>query len=94
MGHSPAASNWDTQPDGGVAVSGRRNGEVLVKYSNADPLRRLMSYGFNVLEPLAFSLFLRFPYNGQPVVVHGGGGTLLVSTNNHRTLVEFSSGPC
>ena len=74
VNHSPSANNWETQPDGGVAVTGKRSGEVLVKYSNADPLRRLMGYGFNALEPLAFSLFLRFPHNGQPVVVHGGGG--------------------
>ena len=74
VNHSPSVGNWETQPDGGVAVTGRRSGEVLVKYSNADPLRRLMSYGFNVLEPLAFSLFVRFPHNGRPVLVQGGGG--------------------
>ena len=103
VNHSPAASNWDTQPDGGVAVSGRRNGEVLVKYSNADPLRRLMSYGFNVLEPLAFSLFVRFPYNGQPVVVHGGGGRYWFQPTTieqvggrlviHQPLLGFQNGP-
>ena len=74
VNHSPAATNWETQPDGGVAVTGKRSGEVLVKYSNADPLRRLMGYGFNALEPLAFSLYVRFVHNGQHVVVQGGGG--------------------
>ena len=103
VNHSPTAGNWETQPDGGVAVSGKRNGEVLVKYSNADPLRRLMSYGFNVLEPLAFSLFLRFPFNGQPVVVQGGGGrhwfepTTIQQKEDrlviHQPLLGFEQGP-
>ncbi|MAI96760.1 MAG: hypothetical protein CMN95_08610 [Synechococcus sp. MED650] len=74
VNHSPSAGNWETQPDGGVAVTGKRSGEVLVKYSNADPLRRLMRYGFNALEPLAFSLFVRFVHDGHPVLVRGGGG--------------------
>ena len=103
VNHSPAASNWETQPDGGVAVSGQRNGEVLVKYSNADPLRRLMSYGFNVLEPLAFSLFVRFSHKGQLVVVHGGGGrhwfqpTTIEQVGErltiHQPLMGFQRGP-
>ena len=74
VNHSPSAENWKTQSDGGVAVTGTRSGEVLVKYSNTDPLRRLMRYGFNVLEPMAFSLYLQFPYKRHPVQVLGGGG--------------------
>jgi hypothetical protein len=102
VNHSPAANNWETQPDGGVAVTGERSGEVLVKYSNADPLRRLMGYGFNALEPLAFSLFIRFVHNGQQVLVQGGGGrhwfqpTTIEQKNNtlviHQPLLGFQHG--
>lgn len=74
VNHSPMATNWETQPDGGVRVSGHHDGEVLVKYSNADSLRRLMGYGFNTQEPMAFSLSVRLQHRGQPVIVRGGGG--------------------
>ena len=74
VNHSPMATNWETQPDGGVRVSGHHDGEVLVKYSNADSLRRLMGYGFNTQEPMAFSLSVQLQHRGQPVIVRGGGG--------------------
>ena len=74
VNHSPAANNWETHPDGGVGMSGIHNGEVMVKYSNADPLRRLMGYGFNAPEPMAFSMRVRLQHRGQPVLVQGGGG--------------------
>ena len=74
VNHSPLATNWETRPDGGVGVSGLRNGEILVKYSNSDPLQRLMGYGFNTSEPMAFSLKVRLQHHGQPVLVQGGGG--------------------
>ena len=103
VNHSPSVGNWETQPDGGIAVTGKRSGELLVKYSNADPLRRLMRYGFNVLEPLAFSLFLHFLYNGQPVEVLGGGGrhwflpTTIEQRSDrlviHQPLLGFQHGP-
>lgn len=72
--HSATAGNWQTGADGAVGVQGRFDGEVLVKYSNADPLRRLMRYGFNCFEPMGFSLYLRLQHRGQPVEVQGGGG--------------------
>ena len=74
VNHAPSAGNWETRPDGGVGISGRRNGEILVKYSNADPLRRLMGYGFNASEPMAFSLRVQLHHRRQPVLVQGGGG--------------------
>ena len=74
VNHSPKAKNWEVKPDGGVGVSGTHDGEVLVKYSNTDPLRRLMEFGFNVQEPLGFSLSLKIRHRGQLVVVQGGGG--------------------
>ncbi len=74
VNHSPKATNWQSKPDGSVGVSGQHDGEVLVKYSNADPLRRLMGYGFNVQEPLGFSLSLKLRHRGQSVEVKGGGG--------------------
>ena len=74
VNHAPSATNWERRPDGGVGVSGLREGEILVKYSNADPLRRLMGYGFNAPEPMAFSLKVRLQHRGQPVLVQGGGG--------------------
>ena len=74
VNHSPKARNWEINPDGGVGVSGLHNDEVLVKYSNADPLRRLMGYGFNIQEPLGFSFSLKLHHRGQLVEVKGGGG--------------------
>ena len=103
VNHSPSAGNWETQADGGVAVSGTRDGEVLVKYSNADPLRRLMGFGFNAMEPLAFSLYVRFVNNGQQVVVQGGGGRYWFQPTSmeqkgdrlviHQPLLGFRHGP-
>ena len=72
VNHTPKAKNWEIGPDGSVGVSGIHKGEVMVKYSNADPLRRLMGYGFNAMEPLAFSVRVRLVHRGQPVLVQGG----------------------
>ena len=74
VNHSPKATNWEIKPDGSVGFSGLHDGEVLVKYSNADPFRRLMGYGFNIQEPLGFSLSLKLLHRGELVVVQGGGG--------------------
>ena len=74
VNHNPKAKNWEIRPDGSVGVSGIHQGEVMVKYSNADPLRRLMGYGFNAPEPLAFSLRVRLQHQGQAVLVQGSGG--------------------
>ena len=73
VNHSPIARNWDVTPDGSIGVSGLKSGEILVKYSNTDPLRRLMGYGFNAQEFLGFSLSLKLHHRGQLVEVIGGG---------------------
>ena len=46
---------------------------MLVKYSNLDPLIRLMRYEFNYPEPMAFSLSLQLEHRGITVGVIGGG---------------------
>lgn len=73
LNHSPSAKAYDMQ-DGGIAVGGLHDGEVLVKYSNSDPIRRLIGYGFNVQETLGFSLSLRLQHRQLQIMVQGGGG--------------------
>ena len=74
VNHSAKAENWTIPTDGGVGIDGQYNGEILVKYSNADSLRRLLHFGFNNLEPMAFSLSVQLPHRGLSVNVKGGGG--------------------
>ena len=93
VNHSPKATNWEIRPDGSVGVSGHHDGEVLVKYSNADPLRRLLGFGFNVQEPLGFSLSLNIRHRGQLVEVKGGGGRHwfqppVIEEDNKRLVIE------
>ena len=73
LNHSPSAKPYE-MPEAGIAVSGLHDGEVLVKYSVSDPMRRLLGYGFNAAEPLGFSLFLRLQHRDKKVTVKGGGG--------------------
>ena len=73
LNHSPAADPYDMSGNG-IKVSGVRDGEVLVRYSVSDPLRRLMGYGFNSAEPMGFSLTIQVPHRGKTIVVRGGGG--------------------
>jgi len=73
LNHAPAAKAYDMSGDG-IAVAGIHDGEVLVKYSVSDPIRRLIGYGFNAPEPLGFSLSFRFQHRDQVVLVQGGGG--------------------
>ena len=73
LNHSPSAKPYE-MPEAGIAVTGLHDGEVLVKYSVSDPMRRLLGYGFNAPEPLGFSIFLRLQHRDQKVVVQGGGG--------------------
>ena len=103
VNHAPSAANWETRPNGGVGISGLRQGEILVKYSNADPLRRLMGYGFNAPEPMAFSLKVHLQHRGQPVLVQGGGGRHWFQPTGveqqkerlivHQPLLGFRKGP-
>ena len=72
LNHSPSFEGYEMK-DQGIAVSGMYDGEILVRYSNnADPLARLLGYGFNSPEPLAFSLRCQLQHNDQAVLVQGG----------------------
>ena len=73
INHAPAAKPYDMSGEG-IAVGGLHDGEVLVKYSVSDPIRRLIAYGFNAPEPFGFSLSFRIQHQGRMVVVQGGGG--------------------
>ena len=73
INHAPAAKPYDMSGNG-IAVGGLQDGEVLVKYSSSDPIRRLIAYGFNAPEPLGFSLSFRLQHREKLVVVQGGGG--------------------
>lgn len=71
LNHAPASKAYDMKDDG-ISVSGMHDGEVLVKYSMSDPLRRMIGYGFNVQEPLGFSLSFRLRHRDKDVVIQGG----------------------
>ena len=71
LNHAPSSKAYDMKDDG-ISVSGMHDGEVLVKYTMSDPLRRLIGYGFNVQEPLGFSLSFRLKHRDKDVVVQGG----------------------
>lgn len=71
LNHSPSSKGYDMKGNG-VLVTGMYDGEVLVKYNFADPLRRLFGYGFNAPEPLAFSVSCRIRHNELDVAVQGG----------------------
>ena len=73
LNHSPSAKAYDMSGDG-IAVGGLHDGEILVKYSISEPLRRLIAYGFNSPEPMAFSLSLAIQHRGKQIVIRGGGG--------------------
>ena len=71
LNHSPSAKGYDMRGNG-VLVSGVYDGEVLVKYNFADPLRRFFGYGFNALEPLAFSISCLVVHREKNVMIRGG----------------------
>ena len=73
LNHAPSAKPYDMSGNG-IAVGGMHDGEVLVKYSVSDPIRRLIGYGFNAPEPMGFSLAIQIPHREKPVVVRGGSG--------------------
>ena len=72
LNHSPTAKPYDMSGDG-IAVGGLHDGEILVKYSVTDPLRRLVAYGFNAQEAMGFSLSFRLQHRDRLVIVQGGG---------------------
>lgn len=71
LNHAPSAKPYDMS-DEGIAVTGMHDGEVLAKYSNADPMRRLIAYGFNAPEPFGFSLSFQLQHRDRQIVVQGG----------------------
>nr|WP_115094575.1 hypothetical protein [Synechococcus sp. UW106] len=74
INHYSNANGWTDGRDGSIGVKGAYTTEVLVRYSYTDPLRRLMTYGFNSAEPMAFSLPLRVVHRGKEVIISGRGG--------------------
>jgi len=73
LNHSPSADTYDMKGDG-ISVDGLYDGEILVKYSNSDPIRRFINYGFNAPERLGFSLPLKLKHREQNVAIRGGNG--------------------
>ena len=73
VNHSPSAKPYDIQ-DEGITISGTPDGEVFVRYNIMDPLRRLLSYGFNAQEMTGFSIRCRLQHQEQTVIVQGGQG--------------------
>ena len=71
VNHSPIRSSW-TMDTESIMIQGRYNGEILVRYSVSDPLRRYIQYGFNCKEPLGFSLRFKLIHNNREIVVDGG----------------------
>ena len=71
INHSPSEKTYEIN-DAGISVSGTYDGEVLVRYNWNDPLRRLIGYGFNAIEPLGFSIRCRIQHKDLTVIVQGG----------------------
>ena len=71
VNHSPNAKPYDTDNDG-IGVSGLHDGEILARYNIFDPIGRLISYGFNCLEPFAFSVRGQIQHQGLKVLVRPG----------------------
>ena len=71
LNHSPSANPYDMSGNG-IAVGGMYDGEVLVKYSVSDPIRRFIGYGFNAAEPMGFSFTFQIVHREKPLVIRGG----------------------
>ena len=74
VNHSAKAESWRIQEDSGISIKGKYAGEIFVKYSNSDPIQRLMRFGFNSYEPMGFSLCLQLNHRGKTISIEGGGG--------------------
>ena len=73
VNHAPSAKSYDINSEG-ISISGTQEGEVFVRYNIMDPIRRLLSYGFNSQEMTGFSLRCRFQHQEQTIIVQGGQG--------------------
>lgn len=71
LNHAPSAKPYDLSGDG-ISVTGMHDGEILVRYNTFDPIRRLIAYGFNSSEPLAFSVLCKIEHQGNQVLVRPG----------------------
>ena len=71
VNHSPTQSSWALDKDS-IAIQGQYDGEILVRYSASDPLRRYLQYGFNCKETLGFSLEMKLKHRGQEIFIEGG----------------------
>ena len=74
VNHPPHAANWETNTNGSAGFSEYHSEEILVKYSNSDPLQRLMAFGFNCRETMAFRMNVNVNHRGLKVKVHASGG--------------------
>jgi len=74
VNHAPMAGNWETHVNGDIGVNRKYDGEILVKYSNSDPIQRVMFYGFNCRESMCFSLKVNVLHRRFSVKIIGGGG--------------------
>ena len=70
VNHSPRKPSWGMN-ENGITVKGTFDGEILVRYSVADPLRRLFQYGFNCREPHGFSIRTQIKHRDNTIVVKG-----------------------
>ena len=70
VNHSPRQPSWGMS-DEGITVKGTYDDEILVRYSVADPLRRLFQYGFNCKEPHGFSARVQVMHRGKTVIIKG-----------------------
>lgn len=71
INHSPRHQSWGFS-DKDIHIKGQFDGEMLVRYSIADPLIRLIQYGFNCREPMCFSFNQKIIHKGRTVLVRGG----------------------
>lgn len=71
VNHSPDQTSW-IMDDSSISINGSYNGEVLVRYSVNDPLRRVLQYGFNCKEHVGFSISTKLNHRGKVVYVRGG----------------------
>ena len=71
INHSPKHQSWGIG-DNDINVKGLFKNEMLVRYSIADPLIRLIQYGFNCREPMCFSINQKLTHKGKTILVKGG----------------------
>ena len=70
VNHSPRKPSWGMN-EHGITVKGTFDGEILVRYSVADPLRRLFQYGFNCHEPHGFSARAQIKHRDKTIIIKG-----------------------